>query len=221
MESTADPSWDGLSQMDQKLHKGSHRLAAPGDVDHTQAYPYPAIPSAVADSDLDRDTLTKVKGLYADRYVLLDRSIEDIEKRRLPDQRIINQRAAFSTERNSTLQEMSHVAVGKDEFVRFAFRNRNCFDQYEAFSASQNRDMQQQLANTQATLRANEEIWAHAEAPAAVDNNTAPTAPTPVAVTSGAKGPDVKSEPIDGKRTPASSGNSLPAIVPEDANGTH
>jgi hypothetical protein len=201
-DATIDSSWDGVNRANTKLRKGSHRLAAPGSVDRATAYPFPHLPASVATA-LDRDTLGKVKALY-DRYVLLERSIEDNWKDSYAHNATTTGMQNFASERNSTVQEMGRVAKSaKDEFVRFAFRTHSCFDQYESFVAGQHKEIVQQLANAQATLRANEEIWAHAEAPAAVEAG----ADRPIA--------GVKVENLDtGKRSPSS----MPAIVSDPAS---
>ena len=212
MEPAAEQDWDKLSSLNTKLHKGLHRLAAPGSVDASIAYPFPAMPSVVS-STLDRDTLTKVKGLY-DRYVLLERSIEDTWKDRYAASATSTTMQKFSSERGSTIQEMNHVAKSaKDEVVRFAFRSHTCFDSYEAYVMGQHKELKQQLANTQATLKTNEEIWAHTGAPPVVE--VPALAPMPqTASISGAKGPaEIKVENLDAKRSPASA--TMPAIVPE------
>jgi hypothetical protein len=203
----SDPTWMGLSEMNTKLHKGAHHLAAPGSVEKDSAYPFPSVPSVVAES-LDKDTYGRVKGLY-DRYVLLDRSIEDMWKDKYASDTSASSMQKFATERANILGEMSRVAkTAKDEVVRYSLRTKNCFDSYEAYVTAQNKQVQQQLDNAVATLRTNEEIWAHSENGAGSAESVASQSDfTPTTAV-----PSVQVETVGGSRAPAS----LPAITPED-----
>lgn len=142
---------------------------------------FPAVPSVVA-GNVDRETMAKINGYY-DRYVLLERSIQDIWKERYARNPSAEARKRYASERAAIHLDMNRTAkAAKDEMVRYAFRARNCFESYEALVVNQHAEMGKSLAAAKATLKANEEIWAHAEAEAAA---LQPNAPTPVAPTVG------------------------------------
>jgi hypothetical protein len=216
-----DPSWNGVSQMNAKLHHGAHHLAAPGSIDKDTPYPFPGIPSVVSTS-LDKDTYGRVKSLY-DRYVVLDRSIEDMWQDKYANDTSATSMQKFASERDATVDEMNRIAkAAKEELVRYTFKQKNCFDQYEAYVSRQTKQLQQQLDNAVATLRTNEEIWAHAEqnqseaianavAPLPTAPRLAETAPTQAAPAATAGNPGVQIETLGGSRAPAS----IPAITPD------
>jgi hypothetical protein len=174
------PSSDPVQHDDQDADLiAGHK--APKSLD--RAYPFPNMPTSVS-SGMDRDTLVKVTGLY-DRYVLLDRSISDLWKDKYAHNPPPGAAQKFATERSAIFQDMTKLSkAAKDEVVRYGFRSRACFDAYESYVMNKQVELRKQLADVKSTMRANEEIWSHAEAAqndtATAANGAAVMAPTPI-----------------------------------------
>ena len=165
---STNASADGATEnFDGKLRSlRDRRLGAEDRV----PYPFPSIPSSVS-STMDRDTLAKVTSLY-DRYIILDRAVQDAMKDHSLRGSSVAAQTKLTNEHNALIQDMSRVAkTAKDEVVRFAFRDRACFDAYENYVLNQTIEVQKQLIEAKATLQSHEEIWAHAEAQAQAQAN--------------------------------------------------
>jgi hypothetical protein len=195
-DATQDSTWSELNAMSSQLHKG-RRIAAVGAVSKSDAAAYPAIPSVV-ESELDATTQQKVRGLY-DKYVLLNRRIEDMWKDKFKNTASPTSMQRFVVERDQLIDEMNKVAAAaKLEFARYGTRVKDCFYDYEKVARVEVQGLNQALVSANSALKVNEEVWAHAypgeEAPA--------MAPGAVPV-----------EPQISGRMPASAGE--PAIVPD------
>ena len=159
-DASADSTWSELSAMNERLAKG-RRLAAVGSVSRADAAAYPSIPSAV-ETGLDEATQQKVRALY-EKYVLVERRIEDMWKDKYRDTESSTSMQRFSVERDQLVGEMNKIAhAAKAEFERYGLRVRDCFPEYEQHAQQQVQTLNQALASANTALKFNEGVWAHA-----------------------------------------------------------
>jgi hypothetical protein len=92
------------------------------------AYPFPGVPRAL-DRVLGEKIKAKVKTLY-NRYVLLDRRIDDLWRDRFNHDGSALQQ--FFDEREQVVHEMSQVAhEAKTDLVAWGVREQDCFTEFE------------------------------------------------------------------------------------------